>query len=87
MKPVILNPREPEGATVDPKTARLPAEVHSLKLDGHEIDVALAYDKGVLHEIQFVGRGKIGQGVDLLLHDLGVQLSRAIQGRDPVTGA
>ena len=53
----------------------------------HPLDVSLAYDAdGALREIVFVGRGKIGQGLDLLLHDLGIKLSRAIQGRNPDTG-
>lgn len=53
----------------------------------HYLTVALAYDRsGVLREINFVGRGKIGHGVDAMLHELGIKLSRAIQGRDPDTG-
>ncbi len=52
----------------------------------HALDVSLVYFRGALHEIAFVGRGKIGQGMDLLLQDLGLKLSRAIQGRDPDTG-
>jgi hypothetical protein len=48
----------------------------------HVVTASLAYDeKGVLREIVFVSRGKIGGGIDLLLHDLGIRLSRAIQGR------
>jgi hypothetical protein len=50
----------------------------------HHLTVALAYDtKGILREVNFVGRGKIGHGIDQMLHELGIQLSRAIQGRDP----
>ena len=49
--------------------------------------VCLAYDReGVLRELNIVSRGKIGHGLDLALHDLGIKLSRAIQGRDPDTG-
>lgn len=71
---------------------RLRSETVTLTLDvgeGHHVlDVSLAYDRfGALREMVFVGRGKIGQGLDLLLHDLGIKLSRAIQGRDPDTGA
>lgn len=75
---------------------RLSGETVSLALqvpagDGkaafHPLDVSLMYDAaGILREVCFVGRGKIGQGLDLLLHDLGIKLSRAIQGRDPDTG-
>ncbi|MFQ5535617.1 MAG: hypothetical protein ACE5EM_12440 [Sphingomonadales bacterium] len=68
---------------------RLPAETFALVIEpGLAIDVSLARigETGALHEIVFVGRGKIGGGLDLMLHDLGVQLSRAIQGRDPVSG-
>lgn len=53
----------------------------------HDLAVCLAYDAhGLLHEVNMVSRGKIGHGLDLLLHDLGIKLSRAIQGRDPDTG-
>jgi hypothetical protein len=53
----------------------------------HRMTVCLAYDdKGILRELNIVSRGKIGQGLDLALHDLGIKLSRAIQDRDPDTG-
>ncbi len=41
---------------------------------------------GVLHEVVIEGRGKIGQGKDLMLHDLSIAMSRIIQKRDPETG-
>jgi len=79
------------------KTSRLWSETFTIPLkisspDGEPrkpsvIDVSLAYRDGKLHELVFVGRGKIGSGIDLMFHDLGIQLSRAIQGRDPETGA
>jgi hypothetical protein len=54
----------------------------------HEFDVQLAYSsEGVLREVAFVTRGKIGHGLDLLFQDLGIKLSRAIQGRDPNSGS
>jgi hypothetical protein len=53
----------------------------------HVFDVQLAFaQNGVLREVAFVTRGKIGHGLDLLFQDLGIKLSRAIQGRDPDTG-
>ena len=53
----------------------------------HKFAASLAYDKsGILREVVFVGRGKSGQGLDSMLMELGIQLSRAIQGRDPATG-
>ncbi len=53
----------------------------------HDLAVCLAYDaQGRLHEINMVSRGRIGGGLDLLLHDLGIKLSRAIQNRHPDTG-
>ena len=53
----------------------------------HKIIVSLAYDAhDVLREVAFAGRGKIGHGVDKMLHELGIKLSRAIQDRDPVNG-
>jgi hypothetical protein len=71
---------------------RLASETFSLRLDVgkgfHLLDVSLAYDENthLLREIAFVGRGKIGHGMDDMLRDLGVKLSRAIQSRDPETG-
>ena len=54
----------------------------------HELLVSLAYDADCrLRELNFVGRGKIGHGLDMMLHDLGIKISRAIQGRSPETGA
>jgi hypothetical protein len=54
----------------------------------HAAIVSLAFDeKGRTREVVFEGRGKIGQGIDLLLHDLSIQLSRILQERDPTTGA
>jgi len=53
----------------------------------HRLSVSFAYDgAGILREIAFVGRGKIGHGLDDMLRELGIQLSRAIQRRDPDTG-
>ena len=70
---------------------RLQSETVSLTLrlrEGcHQLDVSFAYDgAGLLREIAFVGRGKIGLGLDEMLRELGIQLSRAIQRRDPDTG-
>jgi hypothetical protein len=70
---------------------RLNGETVALTLEigkAHDrLDLSLMYDtNGILRELVFVSRGKIGQGLDLLLHDLGIKLSRAIQGRDPDTG-
>ncbi len=49
------------------------------------ISVARTPD-GALHEVVYEGRGKIGQGKDLMLHDLSIATSRIIQKRDPETG-
>lgn len=67
---------------------RLPVTAHDGTVRHHEIDVSLAYHpiSGRLREIVFVSRGKIGSGLDILFSDLGVALSRGIQGRDPETG-
>ncbi len=55
---------------------------------GHKLKLSLAYDPEtkLLREVVFVGRGKSGHGLDFLLHDLGIAVSRAIQGRNPDTG-
>ena len=79
--------------STDPSNARrLPCETVSLSIDlnggRHNLDVSLAYDESnVLREVVFVGRGRIGHGLDPLLHDLGIKLSRIIQGRHPDTGS
>jgi hypothetical protein len=53
----------------------------------HPAIVSIAYDaKGQVREIVFEGRGKVGQGVDLMFHDLSIKLSRILQERDPETG-
>lgn len=77
---------------------RLWSETITIELkvaDGqHVFDVSLVFDgpepyehdSARIHEIVFVGRGKVGGGLDQMLIDLGVQLSRAIQGRYPSTG-
>lgn len=66
------------------ETVSLTLEVH----DGnHHLDVSLAYGHdGRVRELVFVGRGKIGHGLDILLHDLGIKVSRALQHRNPDTG-
>ena len=73
---------------------RLKSETVSIRLGvdnsglGHDLDVSLAYDQitARLREVIFVGRGKIGHGMDDMFRELGIKLSRAIQGRDPETG-
>ena len=67
------------------------SETYDIQLqigDGeHKLAVSLCRSpSGELTEIAFVGRGKIGQGLDDMLRELGIQLSRAIQGRNPMTG-
>lgn len=54
---------------------------------GHRVSVNLGYseDDRVI-EIAFCEAGKIGQGVHLLLSDLGIKLSRAPQNRNPQSG-
>lgn len=54
---------------------------------GHPITVNLGYDNGRLVEIAFCEAGKIGHGLQLIFAELGLRLSRAIQHRDPETGA
>jgi hypothetical protein len=55
----------------------------------HKLAVSLARDDaGTLRELVFVTRpGHIGEQLDLAFRELGIQLSRCIQGRDPQTGA
>lgn len=55
----------------------------------HKVTVSLIYDfpSRRLAEIAFVRRGKSGQALDHMLTHLGIMLSRALQNRDPDTGA
>lgn len=68
---------------------RLPAETTTLAIEGYRIAVSLAYVPGTkqVWELVFVQRpGKDGTELNGMFRDLGIQLSRVIQGRDPVTG-
>ena len=72
---------------------RLPSENFKVELDlggghRHRIHITLGYhqETGALAEISFVGRAVIGQMMDQALVDAGVALSRALQGRSPMTG-
>jgi hypothetical protein len=68
--------------------ARLDSRNVSFAIQGHAVTAELGYDAETRHlvEIAFSEAGKVGQGMHLLLADLGVKLSRAIQGRDAETG-
>ena len=78
---------------------RLPSETYSVPLRHisasgeertHDLDITVGFlvegERWIPHEVVFTGRGIIGQGMDQLLVDLGIALSRAIQGRSPDTG-
>jgi len=77
---------------------RLPSETVSITLGatdesaGHQVAISLAYERAldgrldVLREVVFVSRGKSGNGLDSMLAELGIKLSRAIQRRHPETG-
>jgi hypothetical protein len=71
------------------RCSRLDARNYTAVIADHEVSFAIAFhpDTGEAFEVAFTERGKIGQGIDLLLHDLSIALSRALQGRDPQTGA
>ncbi len=54
---------------------------------GHKFHVTIGRDDaGHVQEVFFVGRGKSGHGLDILMAELGVKLSRLIQDRHPETG-
>lgn len=75
-------------------TNRLMSLTHDITLGateerpkGHEVKLAIMYDENAIPvEMMFVGRGKIGEGMDDMLKELGIKCSRALQGRDPETG-
>jgi hypothetical protein len=53
----------------------------------HDLTVSLVSDaQGHIREIAFVRRGKPGGTLDQMFIELGVMLSRALQGRSPETG-
>lgn len=55
--------------------------------EGHPITVNLGRDEtGQLVELAYCEAGKIGHGLHLLLAELGIKTSRAIQHRNPDTG-
>lgn len=66
---------------------RLMAENFEANIGGHSIGwtVARHPHTGAVVEVAF-RHPKIGHGLDLMLQDLGIALSRSIQGRDPSTG-
>lgn len=68
---------------------RIPSTTWDVTIgEGHHLKISLAYEKdgGALREVVFVGRGKSGHGLDDMLSELGIKLSRIIQGRDPESG-
>lgn len=57
------------------------------KIVTHHLAANFCYDGDArLTEISFVTRGIIGQQIDQMFLDLGIKLSRVIQGRNPETG-
>lgn len=76
-------------ARLDCRTVSIVLEIPGApgqKTHSHNLDVSLAYRDNKLWEVVFVGRGKIGHGLDFMLNNLGIAISRAIQERDPNTG-
>ena len=73
-------------------TSRLRSITHKVHIqtsaDGvHELDIAIGYDaSGYPLEIAFVGRGKFGHGIDQMMANLGIALSRILQFRNGDTG-
>jgi hypothetical protein len=70
---------------------RLRSITHNVRLPAgerhHDLTITLAFDsEGRAVEIAFVGRGTIGSGMDQMLVDLGIAISRLLQFRDPATG-
>lgn len=54
---------------------------------GHRITTTLGYtEQAELIEIGFVEAGKAGHGIQLLLAELGLKVSRVIQGREAESG-
>ena len=81
--PPLTNPfyKQPRPAS------RLPAENFETVIDGHSIGFTISRDPKSGHVVEVAFRHpKIGHGLDLMLQDLGIALSRAMQGRDPATG-
>ena len=64
---------------------RRPNETISANTRFGKIHATISYhpETGLPCEFFFTGRGKTGQAVDEILYELGVGLSRALQGKDP----
>jgi hypothetical protein len=56
---------------------------------GHPITVNIGVDPKTdrIVELAFCEAGKIGEGLHLIFAELGLKMSRILQGRDPETGA
>ena len=56
--------------------------------DGHPVtgNLGIHPDTGQIVELAFCEAGKIGLGLHLLFAELGLKISRILQGRDPETG-
>lgn len=70
---------------------RLVSETFDLNIKlgegAHAFKVTIARDEyDVPRELAFVGRGKSGHQLDQFLVELGIQLSRCMQLRNPATG-
>lgn len=70
----------------DPR--RLPSETYTVPFGQHIIEFSVGWHPQTGHamDVIFVNRGKIGHEMDMMLTDLGIALSRALQGRDPLSG-
>jgi len=72
---------------------RLPAETFDLVLgEAYPCRISIARDPATLQPVEVVLKpsgsvGKSGGSLDLIFFDLGIALSRTLQGRDPATGA
>ena len=64
---------------------RRPNETISANTRFGKIIATISYhpETGLPCEFFFTGRGKTGQAVDEILYELGIGLSRALQGKDP----
>ena len=54
------------------------------EVDNYYCTISFHHETGVPVEVFMTGRGKVGQTMDQVLHELGVAISRELQGKKAV---
>ena len=79
--------RECSADTMSKPSKRQACDTYGTMIDGHGVHFTISRDgNDAVTEIAISTAGKVGQGIDQMMIDLGVAISRAIQRRDHETG-